>query len=333
MLPGFRGTMVHGAYVLYDGYPDAAHQLCIAHVIRELTAQEKLFSHQVWPGQIRWALSQLNKQATAARDTGLEHIPPQQAALYLRVHHQGVAVGLSRHPRTSRTAAQSEATNLLERLRERAHQYLGFTEDLHVEATNNRAEHDLRPVKARIKISGCHQSQTGAAHWLTVRSYTSSAIKNGIGATLRSTALSPASPGCPPSHSKADDPAHHRDECLQVDSCSRRRLLPAALPQSAPHNQTGAAARTSALLAAPHAPRRGAPSAAEQAGHVRKLPGPSASRRCRCAEIDRDSPPADPFPGQPQGDNRSPTIARPDPCEAWEQLGSTGEVTGSIAPE
>lgn len=182
VLPGFRGTMVHDAYVLYDGYPDAAHQLCIAHVIRELTAQEELFAHQVWPGQIRWALSQLNKQAAAARDAGLDHIPPERAEVYLRVFHQGVAVGLSRHPRTSRTAAQSDATNLLERLRDRAHQYLRFTEDLHVDATNNRAERDLRPVKTQIKISGCHQSQTGAAHWLAVRSYISSAIKNGHGA-------------------------------------------------------------------------------------------------------------------------------------------------------
>jgi len=97
-------------------------------VIRELTAQDELFAHQVWPAQIRWALSQLNKQAAAARDAGLDHIPPEQGALYLRVYHQGVAVGLSRHPRTSRTAAQSDATNLLERLRDRAHQYLRFTE-------------------------------------------------------------------------------------------------------------------------------------------------------------------------------------------------------------
>jgi hypothetical protein len=181
ILPHFRGTMVHDAYFqLYDGFPDARHQLCASHVIRELTAQDELHPDQKWADQIRWALSQLIKQARRARDQSLDRVPPEQAALYLRAYHQGVAVGLSRHPRTSRTGAQSDATNLLERLRDHAHQYLRFVEDLHVDATNNRAERDQRPVKTQIKISGCHQSETGAANWLAVRSYVSSAVKHGL---------------------------------------------------------------------------------------------------------------------------------------------------------
>ena len=93
-----------------------------------------------------------------------------------------MAVGLSRHPRTCAHGAQSDATNLLERLREREHEYLRFLKDTTVEPTNNRAERDQRPVKTRVKISGCHQSETGAANWLAVRSYISSAVKHGVGA-------------------------------------------------------------------------------------------------------------------------------------------------------
>jgi hypothetical protein len=91
-----------------------------------------------------------------------------------------VAVGLSHHPRTPGHGAQSDATNVLERLRERAHDYLRFVHDLHVPATNNQGERDLRPVKTQVKISGCHQSSDGAAHWLTLRSYLSSAVKHGV---------------------------------------------------------------------------------------------------------------------------------------------------------
>lgn len=183
ILAGFRGVMVHDAYFqLYDGYPNAAHQLCLAHVIRELTAQDELHPTQAWAAQIRWALSRLIEQADRARADGLDHIPPEQAGIYLRAYHQGIAVGLSRHPRTSRTDAQSDATNLLERLRDRAHQYLRFTDDLHIPATNNLAERDQRPVKTQIKISGCHQSETGARHWLATRSYISTAIKNSVSA-------------------------------------------------------------------------------------------------------------------------------------------------------
>ena len=183
ILQQFRGTMVHDAYFqLYDGYPEASHQLCVAHVVRELTAQDELHPHQRWAAQVRWVFSQLIKQATAARAEGLRHIPPERIAPLLRSYHRAVADGLTRHPRTSETGKQSDATNLLERLRDRADHYLRFTRDLHVPATNNLAERDQRPVKTQVKISGCHQSETGARNWLDIRSYLSSARKNGTGA-------------------------------------------------------------------------------------------------------------------------------------------------------
>lgn len=70
---------------------------------------------------------------------------------------------------------------LLERLRDRADHILRFADDpRHVPFTNNTAERALRPVKTQIKISGCHQSDTCAAAWLTVRSYLDSARKHGI---------------------------------------------------------------------------------------------------------------------------------------------------------
>jgi transposase len=181
ILPAFRGTMVHDAYFqLYDGYPNALHQLCASHVIRELTAQDELVPKQLWAAQIRSALSQLIKQADRARVEGLDHIPPERIARELFYFRQGVAVGLSLHPRTCATGAQSDATNLLERLRDHAHEYLRFTVDLHVPATNNLGERDQMPVKTQVKISGCHQSETGAANWLDVRSYISSARKNRV---------------------------------------------------------------------------------------------------------------------------------------------------------
>jgi transposase len=186
VLDAFRGTLVHDALNLYDDFPQASHQLCVAHVIRELTAQDEQHPGQRWADQIRWALSRLIEQARHARDAGLDHVPPEQAEVYLRAYRQGIAVGLSLHPRVP-ARKQSDATNLLERLRDRADQYLHFTRDLHVAPTNNQGERDLRPVKTQIKISGCHQSETGAANWLAVRSYLSTAAKHGHGAhaTLR----------------------------------------------------------------------------------------------------------------------------------------------------
>ena len=180
ILPGFRGVMVHDAYFqLYNGYPNAEHQLCVAHVVRELTAQDELYPQQRWARQLRWVLSQLIKHADRAREEGLEDIPPERFAPLIRSYDRGVADGLAYHPRTSETGKQSDATNLLERLRDHAHEYLLYALDLHVPPTNNLAERDQRPVKTQVKISGCHQSEAGAHAWLDVRSYLSSARKHG----------------------------------------------------------------------------------------------------------------------------------------------------------
>lgn len=186
VLDAFRGTLVHDALAVYDGFADASHQLCVAHVIRELTACDEQYPQEKWADQIRWALSRLIEQAHRARAEGLRLIPPERAAVYLRMLRQGVAVGLSLHPRVP-GRKQSDATNLLERLRERREEYLRFTRDVTVAPTNNQGERDLRPVKTQLKISGCHQSEAGAAAWLAVRSYLSTAAKHGHSAhaTLR----------------------------------------------------------------------------------------------------------------------------------------------------
>ena len=182
ILPAFRGTLVHDALSFYNGYTDVAHQWCGAHLICELTAAETDHPGQMWPAQIRWALAELNKQAIAAREKGWASIPAERAEIYLKSFHHGVVVGLSLHPRAP-GRKQSPTGNLLERLWDRAAEVLRFADDpLHVVFMNNTAERALRPAKTQIKISGTHQSQTGAMNWLKVRSYLDSACKHGLGA-------------------------------------------------------------------------------------------------------------------------------------------------------
>ncbi|MEY9894790.1 transposase [Catenulispora sp. MAP5-51] len=182
VLPNFTGTMVHDALWLYRGFPDADHQLCCAHVIRELTACDERFPGQIWAPQIRWSLAEMIKVADAARSEGLDHIPPERLRRWLIYYNSAIQVGLHHHPVNPQSDKQSMETNLLLRLRDYKDQYLRFTVDLAVPATNNAAERDLRPVKTQLKISGCHASATGAKNWLAVRSYIVTAIKHGLGA-------------------------------------------------------------------------------------------------------------------------------------------------------
>lgn len=180
VLPHFRGVLVHDSLSLYAGYDTCTHQLCGAHLIRELTAAEEDFPDQKWHQQIRWALAGLNRQAVRVRNREITEIAPDALLLQYEAFHQGIKVGLSLHPKVP-GRKQSPARNLLTRLRDQAHDVLRCADDpRHVPFTNNCGERALRPVKTQLKISGCHQSETGAKAWLGVRSYLDSARKHGL---------------------------------------------------------------------------------------------------------------------------------------------------------
>ncbi|MFE5550058.1 IS66 family transposase [Streptomyces sp. NPDC056534] len=175
VLPHYRGVLVHDSLSLYAGYGSCTHQLCGAHLIRELTAAAEDFPDQKWHQQIRWALAGLNTQALRVRAGEIDEIAPGAMLLHLEAFHHGITVGLSHHPRAE-GRKQSTARNLLERLRDQAHAVLRFADDpRHVPFTNNCGERALRPVKTQPKISGCHQSADGTTAWLAVRSYLDSA--------------------------------------------------------------------------------------------------------------------------------------------------------------
>ena len=56
---------------------------------------------------------------------------------------------------------------------------LRFAHDLRIPFDNNLAERDLRMIKLQQKISGCWRTPEGAERFLKIRSYVSSARKQG----------------------------------------------------------------------------------------------------------------------------------------------------------
>ena len=93
---------------------------------------------------------------------------------YGRLIAQGYAVN-PRRPRKK----QTKTFNLLKRLDEQRADVLRFATDFRVPFDNNQAERDIRMVKLQQKISGCWRTFKGAAAYLRVRSYISTARKQG----------------------------------------------------------------------------------------------------------------------------------------------------------
>ena len=74
---------------------------------------------------------------------------------------------------------QSAPRALINRLQRKRDEVLRFMRDLSVPFDNNGSERDLRMVKLQQKISGCFRTPDGARNFCRVRSYLSTARKQG----------------------------------------------------------------------------------------------------------------------------------------------------------
>ena len=172
---------VHDRYQNYDAYGAIAHQLCCAHLLRDLADAAEQYPDAIWPGQAAGALRALIHAANAAREQGLDAAPVDATAADLRLFRSAVLVGLQQVSRVpGANKKQKPGRMLLECLRDREADVLRFLSDLQIPPTSNQAERDLRPAKTQQKISGRLRSEKATRHRYAIRGYASTARKHGI---------------------------------------------------------------------------------------------------------------------------------------------------------
>jgi transposase len=184
VLGRFRGIAVHDAWAPYDTYLDARHQLCCAHVLRELqavadtAARDEPDADWCWATQASDALVAMQKLVAEAITAGADTVDPDTLARQIQLYRSAAQIG------ATHTAARSHAVMrkhhaLARRLLDRQHDYLRFTRDWRIPADNNGSERDIRMIKLRQKVSGCLRTLTGAQQFCAIRSYLSTAAKHG----------------------------------------------------------------------------------------------------------------------------------------------------------
>jgi transposase len=184
VLPDLTGVAVHDRYQVYDhaSLGKLTHQLCCAHLLRDLQDAAETYPASAWPAQAAGALRQLIHAANRARDQGLAAVPPGTAGPLAAAFRDAVAAGLAEMaamPRGLRKNYRQPCQQLLHDLRDREADVLRFTTDLRVPPTTNQAERDLRPAKTQDKISGRLRSRQDTRHRYAIRGYISTAAKHG----------------------------------------------------------------------------------------------------------------------------------------------------------
>jgi hypothetical protein len=216
-------TVVHDRYHLYDNpvfaatettettettpeddavpssVPGVVHQLCCAHLCRDLDDAAEVYPDQHWPAQTAQALRGLiharnhaqhqDSLATTADRCGHDSrycrycttgAPTKTIAELLRSFRHGVLVGLSATLNHTGRPGEQKARLLLECLHDRENDVLRFIYDPTVPPTSNIAERELRPSKIQQNISGRLRSEERTQDRYTILGYLTTAAKHGI---------------------------------------------------------------------------------------------------------------------------------------------------------
>jgi transposase len=175
-------VIVHDRYQNYDSATlgTLIHQLCTAHLLRDLDDAAQVYPDAVWPTQISDALRALIHEANLAREHHLPAIAADIRDELLTRLRDGMLVGLSDTLSAGTRPGERKARLLLEVLRDRSHDVLRFAHDLKVPPTSNQAERDLRPSKIQQKISGRLTSEKRTEDRYTILGYLSTAAKHGL---------------------------------------------------------------------------------------------------------------------------------------------------------
>ncbi len=184
VLEHLTGVLVHDGWVPYRKYTNVSHALCNAHHARELEAAAET-GGQPWASEMLTLLSDTWQLVLAAKAADQSALSNEELEHIRAAYRMIISAGQAANPPPPPTGRKgrpkrSKAANLLSRLDIYEEDVLRFAHDFRVNFTNNQAERDIRMVKVQQKVSGGFRTFEGAEAWLAIRSYLSTAAKNGV---------------------------------------------------------------------------------------------------------------------------------------------------------
>ncbi len=145
---------------------------------------------KVWTTPFSKLLLKMKDAVAQAKADAQPGLSEQMKNDFLRRYDKLVKKADLLNPPPPKTEVEAESTKnnpvqqptprrLINRLQRSRDEVLRFVSDLSVPFDNNGSERDLRMVKLQQKISGCFRTSDGARNFCRVRSYLSTARKQG----------------------------------------------------------------------------------------------------------------------------------------------------------
>ena len=147
-----------------------SHQICIAHLLRNLT-----YTMQAFPDDA-WSLDMMDLLRDSVHSRNRRNIGQDvRAKMEKRLDEL-----LSRPPvYTKDDGKDTELDRLKKSIAKHRDHVFTFLTDPAVPPTNNDREKALRPAKTKLKVSGCFRTENGVENYATVASVIQTAVKNG----------------------------------------------------------------------------------------------------------------------------------------------------------
>jgi transposase len=151
--------------------------------LRELIYFEELgVETKTWATPLKELLLEMKAEVERVSTEGGQQLATEKLSALTGSYDRLIAEGLTAPPPSGvPEQVQKQGRNLLLRLGRRKEEVLLFLTDFSVPFDNNQAERDLRMIKLRQKTSGCFRTEAGARQFCRIRSYVSTARKQGKG--------------------------------------------------------------------------------------------------------------------------------------------------------